>query len=169
MITTHCSAEMWRNMDHLSGYSPIFIPRKSNCQPLKDTGIKFCYRFYGKHFFFQSQLLKKRVKMSSISRLKIKLLLHIVYGDTCTTFLWYDGRKIYAHVQVCTGMIVYFHVQLVHACTCILMVQWYWFLQCNNYLLAKKSCLILGFVQYARGTLPRRTFTVMCVTVAQQK
>lgn len=25
-----------------------------------------------------------------------------------------------------------------------------------------------GFVQYARDTLPRRTFIVMCVTVAQQ-
>lgn len=61
-----------------------------------------------------------------------------MYGDTCTTFLWYDGRKTYAHVQACTGMIVYFHVQL-HACTCILMVQWYWFLQCNNYLLAKRT------------------------------
>lgn len=41
--------------------------------------------------------------------------------------------------------------------------------QCTHYLLAEIFSDFIGFVQYARDTLPRRTFTVMCVIVAQQK
>lgn len=135
MITTHCSAEMWRNMDHLCGYSPIFIPRKLNCQPLKDTGIKFCYRFYGKHFFFQSQLLKKKVKMSSISRLKIKLILYILcmvihvlpfYGMMGGKFM---HMYKYVRVWLCIFMYNYVHVH----------VYWYWFLLHHSYSVIKLS------------------------------
>lgn len=108
--------------------SPVRIftnihPQKIKLSAVEGYRYKILLPFLWETFFLSISTFEKKVKMSSISRLKIKLILHIVYGDTCTTFLWYDGRKIYAHVQVCTGMIVYFHVQLVHACTCILMVQ----------------------------------------------
>lgn len=69
---------------------------------------------------------------------------------------------------------VNFHV---HACTCmsmntdgaIILTPSSSVVQYTYYLLAEIFSDFIGFVQYARDTLPRRTFTVMCVTVAQQK
>lgn len=131
MTTTPCSVEMWRNMDRQSGYSPIFIPRKLNCQLMKDTGTKFWSHFYG---IFVSISIRKKVKICQVSKLKPSCYMYyIVYGDTCITSLRHNGRKIYAHECMYVNFHLQVHVRYMHEHEYKLMVQLYWLLLHQSY------------------------------------
>lgn len=149
--------------------SPVRIFTNIHPQKIKlsaDEGYRYkiLLTFFIEDFFFN----RNQEKFVKYIQVKTKLLL--TFSLVILPFYGIMGGK-YMHLDV------YPVCEFSCACTCmsmnidgaIILTPSSSVVQCTHYLLAEIFSDFIGFVQYARDTLPRRTFTVMCVTVAQQK
>lgn len=144
--------------------SPVRIFTNIHPQKIKlsaDEGYRFkiLSTFFIEDFFFN----RNQDKFVKYIQVKTKLLLTLFL--VILPFYGIMGEK-YMHLYVHVYTVCEFCMNIDGA---IILTPSSSVVQCTHYLLAEIFSDFIGFVQYARDTLPRRTFTVMCVTVAQQK